>query len=115
MTAPLCDALTGRRAGQAVLESLERAHLFVVPLDDQRQWYRYHDLFGRAPRAAAVPTPRPAARAARRAHGRLGRARAAGAQKLRHHAPNAVGNLRFDVTLGDGIGNPRCRVRNDTT
>jgi LuxR family transcriptional regulator, maltose regulon positive regulatory protein len=51
MTGPLCDALTGGNDGQAVLESLERANLFVVPLDDQRQWYRYHHLFADALRA----------------------------------------------------------------
>jgi LuxR family maltose regulon positive regulatory protein len=51
MTGPLCNALTGRSDGRAVLESLERANLFVVPLDDQRQWYRYHHLFADALRA----------------------------------------------------------------
>ncbi|HEU4490712.1 MAG TPA: LuxR C-terminal-related transcriptional regulator [Jiangellales bacterium] len=54
MTGPLCDALTGRNDGQAVLESLERANLFVVPLDDQRQWYRYHHLFADALRARVL-------------------------------------------------------------
>jgi LuxR family maltose regulon positive regulatory protein len=41
----LCDALTGRVDGQATLEALEQANLFVVPLDDERRWYRYHHLF----------------------------------------------------------------------
>jgi LuxR family maltose regulon positive regulatory protein len=45
MSAPLCDALTGRDDGQAMLERLERENLFVVPLDDERRWYRYHHLF----------------------------------------------------------------------
>lgn len=45
MSGPLCDAVTGEQGGRAMLESLERANLFVVPLDDQRQWYRYHHLF----------------------------------------------------------------------
>ncbi len=45
LTGPLCDGLTGRDDGKAVLESLERANLFVVPLDDTRRWYRYHHLF----------------------------------------------------------------------
>ena len=44
-SAPLCRALTGDADSQAVLESLERANLFLVPLDDERQWYRYHQLF----------------------------------------------------------------------
>lgn len=45
MSAPLCDALTSRDDGQEMLERLERANLFVVPLDDERRWYRYHHLF----------------------------------------------------------------------
>lgn len=45
LTAPLCEALTGVPAGRGILESLERDNLFVVPLDDSRQWYRYHHLF----------------------------------------------------------------------
>jgi LuxR family maltose regulon positive regulatory protein len=45
MSAPLCDALTGCNDGQGMLERLERENLFVVPLDDERRWYRYHHLF----------------------------------------------------------------------
>ena len=45
LTAPLCDAVTGRQDSQAVLIRLERANLFLVPLDDERCWYRYHHLF----------------------------------------------------------------------
>ncbi|HMQ56600.1 MAG TPA: helix-turn-helix transcriptional regulator, partial [Anaerolineae bacterium] len=45
LTAPLCEAVTGQEDGQEMLETLERGNLFVVPLDDQRQWYRYHHLF----------------------------------------------------------------------
>ncbi|HET8910836.1 MAG TPA: LuxR C-terminal-related transcriptional regulator, partial [Ktedonobacteraceae bacterium] len=41
----LCEALTGQPGGQAMLQALERANLFVVPLDETRQWYRYHHLF----------------------------------------------------------------------
>ena len=41
----LCDAVTGREDGKGMLEALERGNLFVVPLDNQRQWYRYHHLF----------------------------------------------------------------------
>lgn len=51
MTGPLCDALTGRHDGQQTLELLERENLFVVPLDDQRMWFRYHHLFADALRA----------------------------------------------------------------
>ncbi len=42
---PLCDAVTGRDNGQAMLERLDAANLFVVPLDGDRRWYRYHGLF----------------------------------------------------------------------
>ncbi|MBB6670079.1 LuxR C-terminal-related transcriptional regulator [Cohnella nanjingensis] len=42
---PLCDAVTGQEEGVARLQSLERGNFFVVPLDDRRQWYRYHHLF----------------------------------------------------------------------
>ncbi len=42
---PLCDALTGRRDGQAMLEALESANLFIHSLDHERRWFRYHRLF----------------------------------------------------------------------
>jgi LuxR family maltose regulon positive regulatory protein len=45
LSGPLCDAVTGRDDGKAVLEALERGNLFLVPLDDKRHWYRYHHLF----------------------------------------------------------------------
>jgi LuxR family maltose regulon positive regulatory protein len=45
LTGSLCDALTGHDNGQAILEMLERANLFIIPLDEERRWYRYHHLF----------------------------------------------------------------------
>ncbi len=42
---PLCDAVTGRPAGQPALEQIERANLFLLPLDVDGNWYRYHHLF----------------------------------------------------------------------
>jgi LuxR family transcriptional regulator, maltose regulon positive regulatory protein len=45
LSGPLCDALTGRSDGQHTLERLERENLLLVPLDDERVWYRYHHLF----------------------------------------------------------------------
>ena len=45
MTGPLCDALTQRTDGQVVLEGLQQSNLFIIPLDDERRWYRYHHLF----------------------------------------------------------------------
>ena len=46
LTGSLCDALTGRADGQATLEALERANLFLVPLDEEHTWFRYQHLFG---------------------------------------------------------------------
>jgi len=45
LSGSLCDAVTRRNDGKAVLELLDRSNLFVVPLDDSRHWYRYHHLF----------------------------------------------------------------------
>jgi len=62
MCAPLCDALTGRDDAQAMLDRLEQSNLFLVPLDDEGRWYRYHHLFAellrhrlRQERAAEIP------------------------------------------------------------
>ena len=45
LNGPLCDAVTGQEDGRGMLESLERGNLFVVSLDDECEWYRYHHLF----------------------------------------------------------------------
>jgi LuxR family maltose regulon positive regulatory protein len=45
LSGSLCDALTGQVQGQAMLEALERANMFVIALDDERRWFRYHHLF----------------------------------------------------------------------
>src|SRR6516164_6175048 len=46
MCAPLCDALTGRSDGAELISEIHRANLFLIPLDDERRWFRYHHLFG---------------------------------------------------------------------
>jgi LuxR family maltose regulon positive regulatory protein len=46
LTGSLADAVTGNEGGAATIEALDRANLFVVALDNQRRWYRYHHLFG---------------------------------------------------------------------
>jgi LuxR family maltose regulon positive regulatory protein len=51
LAGPLCDAVTGRDDGSDMLMALERANLFIVPLDDRREWYRYHHLFADVLRA----------------------------------------------------------------
>lgn len=47
----LCDAVTATTGGKAALEALERDNLFLIPLDDRREWYRYHHLFADVLRA----------------------------------------------------------------
>ncbi|MCU1497630.1 MAG: ATP-dependent transcriptional regulator, MalT-like, LuxR family [Acidimicrobiales bacterium] len=51
LTGPLCDAVTDREGSRTTLEQIERANLFLVPLDDRRAWYRYHHLFADVLRA----------------------------------------------------------------
>lgn len=45
LTAPLCDQLLNRDDSQTILEKLENTNLFLIPLDNRREWYRYHRLF----------------------------------------------------------------------
>ena len=45
LTGPLCDAITQGHDGNEVLQNLEQANMFVIPLDEERRWYRYHHLF----------------------------------------------------------------------
>jgi LuxR family maltose regulon positive regulatory protein len=45
MSAPLCNALSNRNDSQSILETLEKNNMFVIPLDTERTWYRYHHLF----------------------------------------------------------------------
>jgi len=46
MSGPLCDAMLEDEGSAQELEKIERANLFLVPLDNRREWYRYHHLFG---------------------------------------------------------------------
>jgi LuxR family transcriptional regulator, maltose regulon positive regulatory protein len=46
MCAPLCNALTGRADGAELIDEVNRGNLFLIPLDDERHWFRYHHLFG---------------------------------------------------------------------
>ncbi|MBO0789354.1 MAG: hypothetical protein J2P36_00145 [Ktedonobacteraceae bacterium] len=48
LTGPLCDAITGKQDSAALLETIERAGLFLEALDDTGAWYRYHTLFAEA-------------------------------------------------------------------
>jgi LuxR family maltose regulon positive regulatory protein len=57
LTGSLCDAVTDRDDGRAVLDQLDRANLFLIPLDDHRGWYRYHHLFADVLRARLLDEP----------------------------------------------------------
>lgn len=56
LSAPLCDAVLQQTDSQEILEFLERANVFVVPLDGQRRWFRYHALFAEALRSRLEQT-----------------------------------------------------------
>ena len=74
LTAPLCDAVLGsasRPESRRMLEELERSNLFLVPLDEDRVWFRYHHLFAEVMRAALAREAGPDAVAA--LHRRAGR------------------------------------------
>jgi len=45
ISAPLCNTVLNRTDSQEVLEELEKSGMFVIPLDTERHWYRYHHLF----------------------------------------------------------------------
>jgi len=45
LSGPLCEAVTGQPGGQWMLEALAEANLFLIALDDERRWFRYHHLF----------------------------------------------------------------------
>ncbi|MDJ0497344.1 MAG: LuxR C-terminal-related transcriptional regulator [Acidimicrobiia bacterium] len=45
MTGPLCEEVAGVNDGAAMLDRIDRSGLFLIPLDNQRRWYRYHHLF----------------------------------------------------------------------
>ncbi len=87
---PLCDAVTGQTDGATQLEALARGNVFVIPLDDQRRWYRYHHLFADVLRShlqqeqdgTAADTPPAGERVVRRSRraGRRDPARAGGAR-----------------------------------
>jgi LuxR family maltose regulon positive regulatory protein len=54
--APLCDAVAESANAAEIIDVLERENLFIVPLDDNRQWYRYHHLFAQALRSELART-----------------------------------------------------------
>lgn len=57
LTGPLCDAALGMESSHTLLEVLDRANLFLVPLDSERRWFRYHHLFADLLRRRALAEP----------------------------------------------------------
>ncbi len=55
LSGPLCDAVTAMKGSAGVLDALERGNMFLVPLDETRTWYRYHQLFREVLRAHLDP------------------------------------------------------------
>jgi LuxR family maltose regulon positive regulatory protein len=55
-TPSLCDAVVGSSNAAGVVDVLERENLFLIALDDNRQWYRYHQLFGQTLRNLLIET-----------------------------------------------------------
>ncbi len=79
LSGELCDAVTGRAGSQAMLEAIEQAGLFLVPLDEVRGWWRYHQLFAdllrarlQAEQPGRVPALHRAAAAWHEEHGLAG-------------------------------------------
>lgn len=81
LCADLCDAVTGRDDGLAMLRSLEEGNVFLVALDDERRWFRYHHLFADVLRARI---------ARERAHVRELHARASQWFELDGERPDAI-------------------------
>ena len=67
LSGPLCDAVTAQTGSQALLEQVERAGLFLLPLDEVRGWWRYHQLFADLLRARLEQQPHRAAQLHRNA------------------------------------------------
>ena len=54
LCASLCNAITEREDSKAMLDVLERSNLFLIPIDDRRQWFRYHPLFAEVMQARLI-------------------------------------------------------------
>ena len=111
LSGPLCDAVLGRGGSQELLESVERANLFVLPLDAERRWWRYHHLFADMLRARLLAQlPWSGRRAAPRGGGLV---RAAGAGRRGDRAcaggrrPRLGGTAGRGAFRGDGLATRR--------
>jgi LuxR family maltose regulon positive regulatory protein len=97
LSGSLCDALTGRSDGQEMLERIERAGLFLIPLDDVRGWWRYHHLFADLLRSRLAAAAEPAV------------ARGLHSAAARWHEQNGLADdaIRHAVLAGDVTGTAR--------
>ena len=103
LSGSLCDAVVGGANSQQTLESMERASLFLIPLDAERRWWRYHHLFADLLRANLLRLhPEAGARAAPRRGELVRAARAAG----RRH-PTRTGSRRGRLGGATGREAPR--------
>ena len=103
--APLCEAVTGSADAAAIIDVLERENLFVVPLDEHRQWFRYHHLFAQVLRSQLAATePGLVTHLARagqrlapgaRVSGRSDRSRAGRRRRRRGHRPDRAALSRL--------------------
>ena len=95
--APLCDAVTGSANAAEIIDALERDNLFLVPLDDIRQWYRYHHLFAQVLRGQLARTE-PAIVSALNARASAWHRQSGSAEEAINHAV-AAGDLAAAVGL----------------
>lgn len=86
--APLCEAVTGSAGSAGIIETLDRENLFLVPLDDNRQWYRYHHLFAQLLRSQLARTE-PAVAAALHERASAWHRRSGSIEEAVHHALEA--------------------------
>ncbi len=96
LSGPLCDAVGGRAGSQALLEQVERAGLFLAPLDEVRGWWRYHQLFADLLRVRLEQEPGRAARLHRNAAAWFSEQGAAG-DAIRHAV--AAGDMLWAARL----------------
>ena len=96
LSGPLCDAVGDRAGSQALLEQVERAGLFLAPLDEVRGWWRYHQLFADLLRVRLEQEPGRAARLHRNAAAWFSEQGAAG-DAIRHAV--AAGDMLWAARL----------------
>jgi LuxR family maltose regulon positive regulatory protein len=91
LSAPLCDAVARRDDSARILRQLEASNLFLIPLDDERQWFRYQQLFGELLRSELHAADPGAERDAHRTAGRWFVAQGHPPTAIKHHL--AAGEL----------------------